>query len=384
MKHLQSLFKVTKFIETVENYSLIDEKNSSSRNLKTYVETDQEFYEDEKFWQKVFTISEPYCMSKVNLYNFVVSDWVARIPGLYWTDSSKKIRQHTNADIALKSQNWVEFYPPGKSKKVMGGVGTILLPPTEDGKRLMSVSAGCNASAGIPVLFSPEVIDHFKIKPGYVVSIVNAKWQPMDTKWSTNFSNTKDLPKGYLVIDQINKIRVTKGDYPVIYHPFSLMEYEHQDTQLYDFVYLTVDSKVDDVDRKVERFFHEYAQKDGRNGEYLLNPNIVRPIFESRYLCPADLRHPSEKAKLNLLYERIRKSHFNGRGIEELVIKLPQFYQSATSIRTLAKNAGFNISLLVDDSAVSMSAQLINSCIEKGLIENLIDRMNYDYPQIFN
>lgn len=65
------------------------------------------------------------------------------------------------------------------------------------------------------------------------------------------------------------------------------------------------------------------------------------------------------------------------------MIKLSQNYQSSVSVKTLAKNIGVNVSLLVEDSAVNMSSQLIDLCIKKEMVENLIDRLTVDYPQIF-
>jgi len=378
---LQELYKGAKIIETIENYSFAQE--TTSQSVVDDANTTYWFYNDKEFWKSIIAEPTKYWGQKINLFNFVVSDWIARVPGLYWSSSSELVRQHRQEEIAMQSKQWLEFYPPGKSKKVMGGVGTLLLPPTDDGKRLMSISAGCNASVGIPILFFPEVIDMLKIRQGDCVVIREAKWQPMDTHWASKFASTKDIPRGYLLIDSIDKIEVYKKDCPIEYHPFSLMEYEHQDSVFYDFVYVTADSKVLDVDSKIQSFFENYAKKDERFGEYLLNPNLVKPIFESRYFCPLELTHASEKAKLNLLYERIRGAHFKGVSVEQLIIKLPQFYQSSMSIRTLAKNIGLNISLFVEDSAVSMSSQLINNCIEKTMIESLIDRVAMDYPQIF-
>ena len=378
---LKELYKGTKLIETIENYALAEEITLVNQDE---VNTDKfEFYNDQQFWSSIINEPSKYWNQKIDLYNFVISDWIARVPGLYWISSSEKIRQHKKEDIALQSKQWIEFYPPGKSKKVMGGVGTLLLPPTDEGKVLLSISAGCNASTGIPLLCFPEVYDHLKIKQGDCVMIRGAKWLPMDKNWSSKFASTKDIPRGYLVIDSIDKIQVLERNYPVIYHPFSLMEYEYQDSLFYDFVYVTADSKVKNVNSEIEHFFKEYAKKEGRNGEYLLNPNIVSPIFESRYSCPSELSSTSEKAKLNLLYERIRKTYFKDQSVEVLMIKLPQYYQSSVSVRTLAKKIGLNVSLLVEDSAVNMSFQLIDLCIKKEMIENLVDRVTVDYPQIF-
>src|SRR5690606_1791539 len=159
-----------------------------------------------------------------------------------------------------------------------------------------------------------------------------AKWQPMEIQWSKHFDSIKGIPRGYLIIDNVDKIKVYEKNYPVVYHPFSIMEYEYKDTILYDFVYVTADSHVQNVDSEIERFFKKYAKEEGRNGEFLLNPNIVNPIFESRYMSPLDLQKPTEKANLKLLYERIRETFFNDIAIEQLINNLPKFYQSSNSI----------------------------------------------------
>jgi len=378
---LQQLYKGSKIIETLENYSLIEEGSLIEKDYNR--KTVKYFYSEENFWKTIIDNPSNYWGREIDLFSFVISDWVARVPGLFWTESSRAMRNHNDTDIAIQSKEWTEFYPPGKSKKVLGGIGTLLLPPTDDGKIIMSVSASCNASTGIPLLIFPEVLDAHKLKQGNFVSIRGAKWQPMNIQWASQFDSVIGIPRGYLIIDKPEKIEVFNDNYPVVYHPFSIMEYEYKDTILYDFVYATADSKVENIDLLIEKFFKEYRKKDGRNGEYLLNPNIIKPIFASRYLSPKELQKPSERAKLKLLYERVRNSHFNGIAIEKLVNEVPKFYSSKESIITLARNIGVNPQNLADDSATSMSAQLISICIEKEKVEVLIDRMVIDYPQIF-
>lgn len=377
---LKDLYKGVKIIETIQNYTLSEISKIDENTRKS---SDKYFYNEESFWNSIIDNPERFWGKEIDLYNFVVSDWVARVPGLYWTEQSQIMRAHKEYEIALQSNEWTEFHPPGKSKKVLGGIGTLLLPPSEEGKVLISVTSGCNASTGIPILLYPEVLEHLKIKQGNSVSIRKAKWQPMDVQWSKQFDSIKGIPRGYLIIDNPEKIEVYTDNYPVVYHPFSIMEYENKDTLLYDFVYVTADSKVKNVDSYIERFFNYYRKKEGRNGEYLLNPNIINPIFESRYMSPNELQKPSEKAKLKLLYERVRGVHFNDIAIDLLINDLPKFYQTSNSVITLAKNIGINPAILSEDSASSMSSQLISLCIEKEMVEVLIDRMAYDYPQIF-
>ena len=89
---LKELYKGTKLIETIENYALAEEVNSLNENISN----DENFWfsNDEEFWRNVITDPTKYWNQKIDLYDFVVSDWVARVPGLYWTSSSEQIRQH--------------------------------------------------------------------------------------------------------------------------------------------------------------------------------------------------------------------------------------------------------------------------------------------------
>jgi len=380
---LSTLFKATKIVETIENYS-IAESNKFTYSVPTNINGDDWFYEDEQFWREVITNPERYWNKKVNLYAFTISDWVARIPGLYWANYSADLRKHSENEIAKQSKQWIEFYPPGKSKKVLGGIGTILLPPNDEGKRLLSISSSCNASLGIPVLIFPDVFDSLNLKQGDAISIKNARWQPLDVSWSKRFASTQGIPRGCLIIDSPDKIEINQRDVPVAYHPFSIMEYQKGDSLLFDFVYLTVDSKLVNVRKEIEEFFKYYASKENRHGKYLLNPNMVQPLFETQYSSPTEMQQASEKAKIELLYKRIRNVSFKRTTLDKLIEILPHYYDSSMAVRRLAKNVGVSQAIFQEDNAASMSAQLINYCSDENKIEELADRMIVEYPSIFN
>jgi hypothetical protein len=380
---LSTVFKTTKIVETIENYS-IAESNKFTYSVPSKINGDEWFYEDEQFWREVITNPEKYWNKKVNLYAFTICDWVARIPGLYWASYSASLRKHSENEIAKQSKQWIEFYPPGKSKKVLGGIGTILLPPNDEGKRLLSISSSCNASLGIPVLIFPDVFDSLNLKQGDAISIKNARWQPLDVSWSKRFASTQGIPRGCLIIDSPEKIEINQRDVPVAYHPFSIMEYQKGDSLLFDFVYLTVDSKLDNVRKEIEEFFKYYASKENRHGKYLLNPNMVQPIFETQYSSPMEMQQPSEKAKIELLYKRIRNVSFKRTTLDKLIEMLPHYYDSSMAVKRLAKNVGVSQAIFQEDNAASMSAQLINYCSDENKIEELTDRMIVEYPSIFN
>ncbi|RZK00323.1 MAG: hypothetical protein EOO43_25245, partial [Flavobacterium sp.] len=186
-----------------------------------------------------------------------------------------------------------------------------------------------------------------------------------------------------LVIDNTNKIEKHSEGLPTIYHPFSIMEYEFKDALLYDFVYLAVDSKLENAKEEIENFFESYRLENERFGKYLINPNLVEPLFETQYCSPADLRMPSEKAKLELLYQRVRGTYFKEVNLDILVQRISKFYQDSSSVKRLANNIHIPLSLFAEDNAASMVAQLVSLCIDRNKTEELIDRVLFEYPQIF-
>ena len=106
---LSNVFKATKIVETIENYS-IAENNKFTYSEPKNINHDDWFYEDEQFWHEVILNPEKYWNKKVNLYAFTICDWVARIPGLYWATYSAALRKHSENEIAKQSKQWIEFY----------------------------------------------------------------------------------------------------------------------------------------------------------------------------------------------------------------------------------------------------------------------------------
>jgi hypothetical protein len=380
---LPNIIKATKIIETIENYSIAESNSFTCSEPKNPNEGDW-FYEDEQFWHEVISDPEKYWNRKVNLYAFTICNWVARVPGLYWSGHSSAIREHTKNEIVKQSKQWIEFNPTGKSKKVIGGIGTILLPPSDEGKQLLTLSSSCNASLGIPVLIFPDVFDSLSLKEGDALKIQNAKWQPLNLGWSKRFASTQGIPRGCLIIDSPDKIEIIKRDVPVAYHPFSIMEYQKGDALLCDFVYLTIDSKLKNARKEIESFFSYYANKEDRHGRYLLNPNVIHPYFDTQYNSPSEMQQTSERAKIELIYKRIRETQFKKTTLSKLIEVLPRFYCSSESLKRLAKTVGVSQAILQEDNAASMSAQIINYCYDENRIEELTDRMIVEYPQIFN
>lgn len=379
---LSKAFKGAKIIEAIENYGVLaDKKELLSED--NFAKTEELCHTDREFWSLVFSLGDEIFNRRFSFNSVGVSDWVARIPGLYWTSAAHILRKNADCNFILESKFFNELNPNDKSKKVLGGVGCIKIPPDEAGNRIITISTHSNASSGIPVLITAEIFERLKLKQGDELIISKTKWRGMSAEWSKRFATVKDVPRGYLVADSDSKIvKVGRSRIPIEYHPYSILQYDLNDSLLYDFVYMTVTTDQDER-KQIDEFFEYYRTKNNRFGTYLINPNLVNPCLDAKYSHPIDMVSPSEQANLNLIYERIRDVQFNNVTIEELLHILPKYYGNVNALKKLASNIGISTALLMEESGTAMANQLVNLCIKRKKIEELIDWLVLEYPKIF-
>ena len=85
----------------------------------------------------------------------------------------------------------------------MGGVGTLRLPPGDDGSWLATLVGNGDVAGGVPVLMTADVWDRIQEDnscEGRVIS-GTARWVPMSQHWATNFPVIRDIPRGYLLLN---------------------------------------------------------------------------------------------------------------------------------------------------------------------------------------
>lgn len=384
---LSEAFKGAKMIETLENFSISDQ-NQIELGESSISRREDEVYDDGKFWGRILKNPELHWRKNFNLYSGVISDWVPRIPGLYWAKGSSEIRELAEAEIYRKWGRFVEYYPPGKSEKVMGGVGSYLFPPDSNGNYLMSWSSSGNSSVGIPLLLSSEVIDFHQIKPGDVIDIRDAEWQKMSTEWIQRFSSIEGVPKACFTIKNPQQIDKYGGNRSFEFHPFSIMEYETEGALLYDFVFVTVVYNPYEPDYRgpTAVFFEEYKKKETRNGKYLLTVDMNNPLVEADFYTPEDIRkqNPYGEAQLNLLTARIRNATFNEKILEELLAFLATNYPTQAQVAELSIHIKVNPAYLAGTTGYQHSISLLDKCIRENKVEELILAISKQFPQIIN
>lgn len=380
-------YKASRIIETLENYAVSDNFADAQKNQTQGQYIDYHIYADEQFWCDILNNpkdawNREYYFDKVGF-----SEWVARVPGLFYSKGSATLRRLAESKVEFVSKGkWKHYSPSGKSEKVMGGIGTISLP-NEDGQILGSISTSINASVGIPVLFSEEVSDYHNLKEGSFLS-GKGKWKKMSNDWATRFPSTSGIPKGYLEINNPDDIQVDifNKNVPTIFHPFSIMEYEKDGALFYDYVYVTVDSTEENYRNKIAAFFGEYEYFDNRNGRYLIEPFINNPILNNvQFNSPKELRNISTEAKphLELLVDRIRNESFKGETLNSIKIALDN-YCTLDQLKRISDTIQINPNRWFTNRAiVHESAALLDYCHQRNKVEELVDALSLENPDIF-
>lgn len=377
--------KNKKIFDTAANYSLttdlhVEEGDRIKKN-------DSTVYDDQVFWWRFLADPEKMWDKPLKMFGTpVVSDWVARVPGLYWLAESANLRAIKEDLIESRSRGtrspaWIQYTPDGKSRVVLGGIGTFRLPPADDGKRLMMISFSHNASAGIPALVYPDVIDKWKLSLGSLVEFAKpVYWRKMSADWIGKFDKDRNVPRGYLVIDKPNLIRKVRTGFPVEIHPFTIMEYQQGNSAglLYDYAFMAIDNKVPKYKTEIETFFNSYKNEFGRAGKYLLAADSVEHLFDAEYQSPSELlaMNGEGKSQLNLLRRRILGDYkYKTYTISKLLKELPGIYKNTNAVGAFATRLGVQTSLLTGHSAAAMSASLIDYCDQRGKLDLLVDLM---------
>ena len=297
----------------------------------------------------------------VHFKDCALSEWVARVPGLFWTKDAETLRRLAEAAIEVTSEEWIVYSPPGKSQLVSGGIGTLKLLPDEGGNRLVTLSTSHNASCGVPTLISPEVWEHYKLGEGDVLC-GQATWRQMLPGWSNRFLSIRGIPRGCLLIEESSQISVVGRNQPMEFHPCTVMEYSSGDALLYDYVYATADTRFGNYRKGLERFFDEYRFRNGRGGNYLLPADHYDPLFDAEFSeLDALKKTMSGRSQLHLLEERVRHNSFSGRTLDELAQFMAEYCDN-NDLRAICREIHVPRTVLDDVIAYSI-ANVLFFCV---------------------
>lgn len=379
-------YSATRSIEATKNYAISDQFSSSpegtSEDSRIF-----NFNSNEEFWNNLLSNPMIYSGKKLVFGSVTISDWIPRIPGLSFSSEVADDRDLENLvknkgiEIERIDGDGIRWYPPaGKSFFVENGIGMFCIPSEKnDGSRIVSIcDYERNANLGIPLFLTPEFAD---LRQGDVIDI-ECNWVQAEIGWTSGFAITNKIPRGHLTVQTLRKREYKNSIY---ISPCTIMQYQHEDMILYDYVFCTVDTGNLNYRGAIENFFEEYRTFNGRNGKYLLPSDANNPLFDSEFNSPIALRQKAGRgSQLDLVVERIRNSTFKGMTIDAILRVMQRHYLGANTIYALARFIGIIPAQIEESSSVDMSAQLIDLCIEQKKMEELIDRISFEHKGAFS
>ncbi len=386
MSLLQSLIG-THVIETANSYARADDPLQHPTQLPTDSGPKAEAVAtDGGFWDLVFKSPSSAWNTTFLLDHFRLSEWVARVPGLVWTPESEVLRD--SFKNAKKDIGGYAYPPPQRSARVMGGVGTLRLPPGDDGTRLATLVRNADVAEGVPVRMSDDVWDYIKRDGSIEGCVISgaARWVPMSQQWTTNFPVIRGLPRGYLELKDPGSITLSDDREETYIAPFSIMEYESGASELFDYVYVGVLTGEKDYRKQVEDFFDRYRKDVSPHARYLIAGDMVQPMWEAEFLSPAELRRldAGAKSQLSLLEARVRERMLGKHAIEPLLQKMGDTIREPDELKVISDEIQLKAALwFAGGSLAEQISQFLDKAVEHKKLDELIVRLAARHPRWF-
>lgn len=315
----------------------------------------------------------------------MISEWVPRIPGGFWTEKSAGLRKLANKEIIERTGNFVVYTPIGKSSKVMGGLGTFKCAPQHD-YRLVSLSVSGNCSAGIPLLISNEIWDRYQLDEGTTLRDLEVKWVKMEENWSAKFKSSIDLVRGCLVLTNTKNLEVQQDEnFKTVAHPYTILEYYKNGIPYYDFMYFTINKVWDKA--RVSNFLNSYKNDENRNGRYIFEPDPNEVIYGADYLSPSDYLQ-NGKDDINLIETRIEAIlNEDSSGVFDSIYNfLMNEIPNENTLERISKQNVIGIPPIQWRGGTSLLTSVksfLDLVISQNKMISLYDLLQTDYPETF-
>jgi hypothetical protein len=387
---LQRMLVGAHIIETTYNYARADDPflqtGFTAADASAATTDDPKYLYDDDFWETVLrdptkTWRKQFVFNKVTL-----SEWVARIPGLGWSEEAVRLRK--NAEHVERMIGGYAYDPPVKSEHVMSGVGTLRLSPGNDGSALVTLSAFGDASLGVPALMSADVFDKVQQDSSLEGRAVSgkARWIPMSETWAANFPNISKLPRGYLLLDKPDDISVIDVRRRTQIFPFTVMQYESGASELFDYVYVGASTDEGQHRKQVEAFFDKYQKDVGGHATYLFNGDMIEPLWDAKFNSPADLRRndPGAPSQLSLLEARVRERQIGKTDLEQLLKRMGEILTESDA-KVISDEIGVPYAnwYVLGTTVADMCNLLVDAAMQHNRLEALTQALAIRKPQVF-
>ncbi len=129
------------------------------------IEGEKKYTKEETFWRDLLgsvfydnALQKPRLFEGdvVTLNRFQLSQWVSRMPGLYWTDEGYFLRRRAYRYMKNHPVLNMHYEPYGKGLMINGGLGVIRLDSHDD-CQIFGVTSSGKIDASIPVICNKKV-----------------------------------------------------------------------------------------------------------------------------------------------------------------------------------------------------------------------------------
>lgn len=169
---------------------------------------DQVFRSNAAIWKQIIDRTL-YYGSYLILDGFLLSEWLPRSPGLFFTREGTEAREDAQDQIISIKDGIVLYNPHGKRSMLDGGIGNIRLKPQRvDGKEYFFVSASSNGVAheGFPVAVPQDLYSQYLkriIEMGALQSSLIGRLKFVPTDLAPIYRGYRHVPQLYLMVEEI-------------------------------------------------------------------------------------------------------------------------------------------------------------------------------------
>jgi hypothetical protein len=186
------------------------------------VEGEKTYDSEEKYWHDVLGPSFVNTKLKnpkifdgdvVIFKNFQLTQWVPRIPGLYWTSYGHMLRRITEREFKHSPALGLHYNPNCKGQMIHGGLGSVRLNKT-DGLSLYGATTSGNINASIPIVISSNISNSLqrftKNNPNIEVDL---KGTIKRIPFTYEHLRHEHIPKLCLYVNSILNVQKYKSDF---------------------------------------------------------------------------------------------------------------------------------------------------------------------------
>lgn len=363
-------------------YNRISQENSNGNIHK---------YDDEShFWDDILghrgneNRLRPH--DKVFLKGFAVSQWIPRVPGLFWKNESRLLRQEAFNGLESYDQGILIFDPLGKTMRILGGIGNLRLLPNSSGRLICASSSG-EYWRGIPILLNEDAWHACAdLYSGSIVDI-QGNWELLPHEQSILIGADKGIPRGCIIVSDITRRGYERQSIPGSCAAWSLYEYRDENMLLnYSYTYRTFQIDCSgkcntigqyDDNEEIDRaslFIEDYLEH--RGGIALTDFDETEPRFNAFLPVSEVMSQEIDHRKLRSFVERVKNQALSPEVIRYNA--LPGILMRNFSLEELGILAidyvRVDLEALIAPIAgkASQVDALIRYCEEKDLIKDLI------------